>query len=182
MEQAFNFNKFVLKYGLILGAINLIIGLCGYLGGMGVMLSWWFGISVFLFAIGMLVFVGIKLKKENGGFLTFKEGFIGLITVYAISALIGTLFNMLLFNVIDPELPVQMKEGVMETTIVRMEQWNVPEEAIEKAIVDMEDMDQNYRPVGLLKTYLFMLVFGAVLSLIIAAIVKKKKPEYDFQE
>ena len=56
-----------------------------------------------------------------------------------------------------------------------MERFNVPEEDVEKAITKME---AGTSLIDILKGILFTGLFGAILSAIIGAIMKKNPPEY----
>jgi hypothetical protein len=118
-----------------------------------------------------------KTKKDLGGFMSFKEGF----TTYFISALIGiaisVIFNILLFNVIDPEAAVTLKEMTLKSTADMMKNFGAPTSEIKKAIEKMESYDQ-FSTLEQLKGSIWSIVGAAIFGLILAAIFKKDKPVF----
>ena len=69
--------------------------------------KWWLGLSILAVYIIIGCVLLVKTKKDLGGYMSFKEGF----TTYFISSLIGiaisVIYNILLFNVIDPEAAIR---------------------------------------------------------------------------
>ena len=55
-----------------------------------------------------------------------------------ISYLVGIVFQILLYNIIDPSLPEVMKQLTVEMTVEMMENFGTLDEAIDAAIVGIE--------------------------------------------
>jgi hypothetical protein len=93
-----------------------------------------------------------------------------------IYTIITQLFNYLLINIIDPEFGVAMADAIIEKTVNMMEGFGTPEQAIVKAIEDMEVAFEDQATIsGMLLGVLKYLGFMAVIGLIVAAIMKSKK-------
>lgn len=169
-----------INFGLIGGIISIILSLISYFMGTQLVTNFWMGIIFGLASLGVVITLLAMspnaFKKANGGFATFQEAFReSFITAVTISV-IGLIFGFIFFTVIDPGYGDEMNELIKETTVERMEKWGAEDAQIEKQIAKMEKNDRFSIP-GMLKSTMFGLIFYGVISLIIAAIVKKKKPE-----
>lgn len=163
-------------YGLISGLASVIFSLLLYLNGAKTFVS---PVAYLAFVIPIVIGVlaGIRQKKNNGGYLDFKESLKVVFTTFVIGAVISGLFNYLLFNVID----VPFREALTQESVEKMQEWMVkfgtPQEAIDKATE--EALKSNNYSLG--KTALataFGCIFWFLVSLLISAIIKKKKPEF----
>lgn len=171
---------FYIKYALIYAVVSIVYLMVIYLVGMDAMVSFWnMGVSIVL-GIGLLVFVGLEARKLLGGYMAFSEAFKNIFIVYALGAFLYLLFNHVLNTVIDPALPGKMFQATLDKTMGMMESLNVPEEEIDKAYDQMEvakaDMKDAFTVMGFIRTYFTTLAFGAISSLIAAAITKKNNP------
>jgi hypothetical protein len=167
-----------LKHGLILGVISIAITLLLYVADYTLMADWKVGLFSFAVFIGYAIYAGIGYRKEIGGFIEFGKAFQHGLIIFAVSALISTIFNILLYSVIDPELPGKLTEASMEATAAMMEKFGVPEDQLEEAMEKArEDTAKRFTVSGLATGYLFALIFCAIFALITGAIVKKKQPE-----
>jgi len=165
-----------LTYGVILGLALIIFTLILYLGGV----KWFvspFAWAGFCIPVVFAVIGGVKQKKANGGYLSFSEALKTVFLVFVIGTLISTLFNYLLFNIID----VPFRQALAQETAViqekMMRRFGAPESSIEKSVADTLS-GNSYSISKILLSYAFGLILWFLLSLIIAAIVKKSKPEF----
>ncbi len=181
MEENTTQNSFLnhaVKFGLILGAISIILTMLVYIADYALMANWKFGILSFLIYIGFTIYASINYRNEIGGFMPFGEAFKHGYVVFIVSGLVATLFSFVLYNVIDTELPQKLTDVTIQNTTEMMEGFGAPEASIDEAIEKMKvDMPKNYTTLGLLKTYGIMLIVSAVFALITGAISKKKQPE-----
>lgn len=169
---------YVLKNGLIVGTVQVVLLLVSYMLGLEFMLATWWGVAQFLIVLGLVVFFTIDFKKQNGGYATFKESFTVMFGVYAAASFILTFFNILLYNVIDPEFAVLAKEQIIEKTYEMLAGFGTPESAVDEAILAIEEQD-SFSVGNLAKGYVFGLPLFVFISLIGAAIIKKNKPEFE---
>ena len=174
-----NFRDFILQYGLVVGLIFGIITLVSYFMGIEFMVSWWLiGLNL-IFIVGVPIYCGVQWKMMNGGILDFKNAFLTIFMIFAVSTFIDTLFNITLFTVIDPELPNNIHDAVLEKTVTMMENFGAQEDKIDEVIEEMENKREDYSVSSMLYGYFYYLFFGAVIALIGGAIIKKDKPVFD---
>jgi len=162
-----------ITFGLISGIVSVLITTLIYTFNIKLFTSFWTGLISILFYIVISVVLLLKTKKELIGIFPFKQAF----TTYFISAVVGILisliFNIFLFNYIDPSAKETVKEMSIKYAVEMMQKYNAPSEAINKAITDMKANDQ-FSILQLLKGSIFTIAFSAVFGLILAAIFKSK--------
>ena len=97
-----------------------------------------------------------------------------------ISYLVGIVFQILLYNIIDPSLPEVMKQLTVEMTVEMMENFGTPDEAIDAAIVGIEQgIEEGTTPLGILKSTPWGTLFIAIFALIASLFIKKNPPVSD---
>ena len=166
-----------INFGIITGVISVLITSSIYLIDLSLMTKWWLGLTILAAYIVIGCVLLSRTKKDLGGFMTFKEGF----TTYFVSALIGiaisVIFNILLFNFIDPEAAVTLKEMTLESTAEMMKNFGAPTSEIKKAVEKLEDYDQ-FSTLEQLKGSIWSIVGSAIFGLILSAIFKKNQPVF----
>lgn len=165
-------NKHFIKFGLFAGISSIIITLVLYLIDPKIMLqagSW----LIIIVTIVFMVRATKDKKKELGGFITFKEAFSESWLTYLVYAIVSTIFTYALFNFIDPGL----KDTVNEISIEAIEKMSglLGEEGVAKAVEEIEKGD-NFTISKMLANLAGSLVMGALVGLIIAAVLKSPKP------
>ena len=160
-------------YVIITGAVSILITTLIYITDLNLFTSMWIGLINILFYIVIGVILLSKTKKELKGVFPFKQAF----TTYFISAVIGILmsvvFNIILFNYIDPSAKETIKELSIKYAVEMMEKFNTPSSAVKVAIAEMEKNDQ-FSASQWLKGSFFAIALSAVFGLILAAIFKTK--------
>ena len=162
-----------ITYGIITGILSILITTLIYIIDLKLFTSLWLGFST----IAMYIIIGVillsKTRKELKGVLTFKEAF----TTYFISAviaiLISVVFNIVLFNFIDPSAKATIKELTMKYTVEMLQKFNTPASAINETIKSLEENDQ-FSISKLLQGSIFSIIVSAIFGLILAAFFKTK--------
>lgn len=167
-----------LKYGLTLGLINVVFSLALLLIDYQLMVSTWVGIVPLAISIVVLLIAGFELRKLYGGYLPFRDAFVSTLIIIAISGAVTLVYNILVFNVFSPETATLLHEKVIDQTARWMESFGVEDDVIDQTIMEME-ANNPYSVGNLLLSYIYTLVGGVILALIIGVIVKKKKPELE---
>lgn len=166
-----------IKHALILSGISIVLTLIYYVVDYTLLATIKIGLLSLVIFLGYGIYAGIAYRKEIGGFLSFKHAFIHGFLVFAVSALISTVFSMLLYTIIDPELGQKLTDVSVQNAEEMMRGFGMPEdqldEALEKARTDAVD---RYTVGGLALSYVWALIGCAVFALISGAIVKKKPP------
>ena len=114
-----------------------------------------------------------KTKKDLKGQFVFKEAF----TTYFIFAVVGivisVLFNIILFNYVDPSAKETIKELSMKMMITMMQKFNAPASAVNEALKGLKENDQ-FSMGNLFKGGLTSILVSSIFGLILAAIFKTK--------
>jgi hypothetical protein len=162
-----------ITFGIITGLTSVLITSLIYSIDLNLFTSPWIGFANLGLYLIIAIILLVKTKKEFNGIFTFKDAF----TTYFISALIGiaisVVFNMILFNFVDPAAKDTIKELTIKYMISAMKKFNAPAATINAAIKDLRENDQ-FSIVGLLKGSLSNIVFCTIFGLILAAFFKSK--------
>lgn len=161
-----------LNYGLALGLWSILTASLVY--AFSLYSSWASGLIILAINIVVLVFLMINTKKQLGGIMTFKQGFTVYFLAIFIMLLVGTVYNIVLYNVIDPEAKEVLKEETIKTTVSTMESFGAPATEINKAVDRMQEED-SLSPGKQFMSFGFSLGFAAVIGLIFALIFKSRE-------
>jgi len=127
---------------------------------------------------GITIYAGIDYRKAIGGFLPYGKAFQHGFIILAGSGLIASFFNLLLYFVIDPELPQKLVDASLENTRAMMESFGAPEESMDEAMEKArESTADQFTVAGMAKGYIMIAVFSAIMALISSLFVRKNQPE-----
>lgn len=170
--------------GVILSVVAIAISLILYILGPAFISDGMFkgmiiGLSSFVLIVGIAVYLGTQIRAEQvDGLISFKKMFLEFLVMFAILTVASTVFEYVLYGLIDP--------GYMETAM-EMTLDNIYESTNgQMSDEDFAKMEERMKPqfdkssitatgIGLLGK----LVWWTVVSLILAAILKKKAPEFE---
>ncbi len=165
------------KWGAILGIGSIVLTILLYAIDYTLLANWKMILLLLVF-LGLVVYAGINYRNQIGGFMSYGKAFQHGFVTFAVMGVIATIFNIVLYEVIDPELPAKLTEVSVENAQKMMESFGVPEDQMDKAIEDAKTRGADqFSVMGALKGYPIALIFYAILSLISALIVKKNEPE-----
>jgi hypothetical protein len=122
------------------------------------------------------VLAAVQYKKTLGGFITFKESFTSFFIAVLIGFLISTLFNIVLFNVIDLEAKTILSENVIKYTVEMMQKFGAKAADINKVVEDMRASD-SFGVAGQLKGFFFNVIFYSIIGLVCSLIIKRVPPQ-----
>jgi hypothetical protein len=161
--------KNAIKYGIINIIITILITVGIYVVDYKMFGSNLIGIFSISIAIGLSIFLFVNTKKQMSGQLSFKEGF-STYFLYTLIAIIGaTAFNILLYNVIDPELKEKVTEVVVEKTVEMMKGFGADNATMKEALKGLKEKDQfsvSSQALGSVWTLIISCVWGVILALI----------------
>ncbi|MBA4276978.1 DUF4199 domain-containing protein [Flavobacterium sp.] len=165
-----------ISYGIVTGVVSALITTLIYSIDLKLFTSMWVGFASIAIYIVIGVILLSKTKKELNGIFPFKDAF----TTYFISAVVGILisvvFNIILFNFIDPSAKETIKELSIKYAVEMMEKFNTPSAAINEAVKKLQENDQ-FSIIELLKGSVFSIVFSALFGLLLALIFKSKSSQ-----
>lgn len=170
METSLPTRSFMLTYGAILGALSVIFSFMLYTmdmhyqgGTMVTIVS--VVLSTALYAVGMY-----QYRSANSGFMTFWQGIKLGVGIALIGGVIVVLFNLILTRIIDPETMTKatnfQREQLIENTELTIEQIDAQLSAMQKF-----QTPAIQAAFGLL----FSVIFGFILSLLPAALLRKSE-------
>lgn len=164
------------KYGLIAAAINIGWLMIAYLLDLSLLVNPFAGIAIWI--VGLIVYIlsAYQVKKQLGGFVTFKNAFAAFILAYIINALISLIFTIVLFNFIDTGAREEVMDLTISKSVEMFENFGMSEADIDETISQMETQD-NFSLGSQLQGLLTGIVIYAIIGLIVAAIIKKNPPE-----
>lgn len=166
-----------LTYGLIGGIVLCIFNLLLYLGGVKYFLS---PVSMvgYLLITTIAVLAGLQQKKQEGGFLSTNDALKVVFMVFALGFLLQTFFNFILLNFIDVPFREALAQASAEKAAEYLKKWGMSESQIEEATKNATD-PKNYSLGSQFLGYAVMCIVSFIVSLIIALIIRKKKPPFE---
>lgn len=174
--------KDAFKMGAFFGLIQIVITMLLYIMGVEYMVKWWVGISVIILIIALLIYGGLKWRKSNDNVAPYGKMFLYIWLTYIATFAVSGVFNIILYNVIDPDLASNMKEAVIDMTTGMMESFGAPEEALDQTMAEFDSFEEKFSVMGQLQSTFFAFLWGALLAAILALFLKKDKPMFDDEE
>jgi len=167
-----------LNFGIIIAVISILVTVLMYAVDVKLFANYWVGIILFIVNLVLGIIAVAKAKKALGGFISFKDAFTTFFIAMALGAFISTLFTYVLFNLVDPEAKEVIMDEVITKTVTMMEGMGTPSDDMRTMIEEMKKTD-NFSLGSVAKSYVFGLIFYIIVGLIVAAAMKKNKPEFE---
>lgn len=168
-----NIKKNGITFGIISGLISVFITTTMYIISLELFTKWWIGILSILISLVLSILLMTKTKREVADDFSFKNAFTTYFIYTVIGISISVFFNILLFNVIDTEAKITIKEITMRFSVEIMEKFNTPKDKMNEAILQMENTDQ-FGVLEQIKGMFFAIAFSSLFGLLLAAIFKSK--------
>jgi hypothetical protein len=170
--------KIALRYGLIYIGINILWSLMMYVTGLNRSeLAWIPNTLAMLIPIFCIVFAVKEYKETVGqGFMSFSEVFRYGLVISVIGGIGISAYLLVYTQYIDPEF----NDYILNQQIEGMQESGMSDEKIDQAI----EMAERFRTPFYTFTFgvLGSLFVGAIISLIMAAVLKKPNPDGIFAD
>ncbi|GHA77539.1 DUF4199 domain-containing protein [Pontibacter akesuensis] len=161
-----------LKYGALTGVLYILYSLFTYISGN-------FGnffvnllISLAIGVIGIVLAMR-EFKQHNFGYMSYGKGLGIGIVVMVIASIISGIFSYIYIAFIDPSVVDKM----IEASVAQMAGFGLDEEMLDQ---QRDQMAEGFTPLKqLTNAVIGGLFMGLLLSLIISAIMKKNRPEFE---
>ncbi len=132
----------------------------------------------YLSYIPFIIFLCLVQKEYRnllGGYLTFGEGFLSGFLYAVFSGIMLAIFTYIYLGILSP----QVLEQAMEAQRDKFAQQGLSDDQIDNAI----EITKKYGAIiGAIASLFIMPIFGAVISLISAAVFKKERSPFDLDE
>ena len=138
------------------------------------------GMATFVVFIVLLVVIGQSIRKAVGGYWTFGDAFKSFLIMSLIITSVSTLYNVVLMGVIDPGLPAKAGAVIEESQREMMGKLGLSEDEIDEALEKSGSMEDRLAITfkNVITSFGVVLAIYGVISLILAAILKKNPPVY----
>ncbi|NNC50003.1 MAG: DUF4199 domain-containing protein [Flaviramulus sp.] len=164
------------NWGLYLGITLALFTVMGYVN-LDLFTKWWFGIGTLIVIIVFGIISAMKSRGLAEGFISFKEAFTSYFITVALGLAISTVVSIIIFNFIDPDAAIALKEKILNSTVEMMENFGAPEDAIAETVEKMEEEENMFAIGKVLQSLAFQLIGYSVVGLIAALVVKKNNPD-----
>ncbi|CAM3661649.1 hypothetical protein FSS13T_00860 [Flavobacterium saliperosum S13] len=160
--------KNALNYGIIWGVVYILFVTTLYVLDPLFLIKPTKFISFILYIVLGIMIIN-KTKKELGGYISFKEAFTTYFLCSVIGLTISTLYDIILFNIIDPSIKEPINDYLVTKGVEGMKMFGAKTEDIKKFVEEIQNNDQ-FSPLnqllGLIQAFLISAVFGSLLALI----------------
>lgn len=162
-----------LRYGLLTGLVSIICAFILYTSGQETNTALGYASLIIPIVVG-IVLAHKEYKKQQSGFMSYGQG-VGIGTLLSVvSGLLGAIFTYVYREFIDPT----MAQRTMDQMRAKFEAaGNMSEAQIDNALAMSQKFSTGPISIGL--AVLVFAIFGLLLSLIISAITKHNRPEFE---
>lgn len=168
-------NKTGAIYGVVLGLIYIILGTITDLTFSGNLLLFTvLNVVNFALYVVILAIMAKMIRKNNGGFIEYKELFGAIFVILLVSSSMSYIYNWVFMNFIDPHFT----EKIIEATRLQIEHLNLPDDKTEEALKSLDNDSTTATKFDVL-AWAGRIVRECVFGLIVAAIMKKSKPVFE---
>ncbi len=171
-------------FGVIIGLIYCVSLFARYnMVSSGPIMIGLIGLIFYLIIIGVMVFCGIKRRKELGGYITFKDAFQTIFVAILIGELIYFVFNFIYLKYVDPNYYDKF--------------YNAMEQFMQKNIKDETKLDEQLNNLkeqldtqktkggtikGIALSYLISVAVSGIIGMIVSLIIRKNPPIFNEPE
>jgi hypothetical protein len=174
-----NIRSLAIKNGLIWGAISVVVFLAMYYISVDMMASY-FGTTIsLLISLGLAIFFCLDMRKQIGGYWSFKEALLNIFIMFLISVAISYAFTILFGKYIEPGYPVAMKEKIMAKTESVFKSVGIDDSKLSEQMDELsENLDKQLNPTfaQAVRGFGITAIMYFIGALIFAAIFKKERP------
>jgi hypothetical protein len=164
-----------LLYGGIAALGMIVFTFCTYKAGTDTFLGpvvW----AMYLLPLTCGVIAGLTERKRQGGYLDFRGALKIIFGIFVLALAVQVLFTWLLVHVIDPHFGEALGPAVLAKMEAAYRRFNYSDDEIRRNIEAAKGTDAfSFGSIllGLARDY----VLGFLICLVLAAIIKRKKPQ-----
>lgn len=141
-----------------------------------------FTVFIPIFCVVMICF---SLRKQIGGYWTFKQATTGIFIVLLIAYLIQLVGKDLVFDrFVEPNINQKLQTIALNTKLQIMKKNHEKQPAIDKSMADLKaefNNQNNITVTGAIQNIIFSIIFIFLMALIFGSLFKKDPPGYRLQ-
>lgn len=168
-------NTIPIRWGVIIALVTVILSTIMLMFMTDNMMTFWV-FSIVLLAVPVVLYgIGAaQQRKAIGGYIEFKEAFRAVFIMILINVVISTIYGFIYKEFIDPEYIDRLRTA-MTNFIANA---NMPQERADEMYQQFDEkMAQQSSVSATFMNILIQIIVYSIFGFIIAAIVKKKRPE-----
>lgn len=171
-----------IKPGITMGLLALALTYIAYFIDSTLLATWWFGLGFLVIFFAFIIYFGKQYRTELGGFMSFGTAFNFSFLTMIVSGLVSLVGQLLLFQVIDPDLGGVLADITFENSMKMMESFGGNPDSLSPEMLDemRKSSSDPYTLTGQLKGFGFGLIAYAIIALILGAILKKRDKSLDY--
>ena len=167
-------NQLVWQHGGLAALISVILSLVAYIIGVEALVGWPLGVAQSLLIIITMIVVSRTIRADEGGIINFSRLFGHIMIAVACLLVSSIVFNLVLFNLINPELIDTVADITLERVEGMMESFGLEEDLLEQTLSETEsEIRKGYTLSGSIVGLIYGSAFWGLIALIIAAIFKR---------
>lgn len=163
--------------------ISVILSLVAYILSVELLIGWQLGLAQSVLIITTMIVVGRAIRRDEGGFISYWRVFQHIMLSLLCILCASSLFNFVLFNVINPELVDVVVDLSLEKVEEMMISFGLAGDLLQETMIETEKEIRNgYTLVGSVKGVVFSSMFGAIIALIVSATqyrIDPQKPNFN---
>lgn len=163
--------------------ISVILSLVAYILSVELLIGWQLGLAQSVLIITTMIIVGRAIRRDEGGFISYWRVFQHIMLSLLCILCASSLFNFVLFNVINPELVDVVVDLSLEKVEEMMISFGLEGDLLQETMIETQKEIRNgYTLVGSVKGVVFSSMFGAIIALIVSATqyrIDPQKPNFN---
>lgn len=179
-DQKISLIPFGVRHGIILGLIAVTFILLIYIISYDIMVNWWFSLLTIVLITSIVVYFGIQFRYSIGGYIGYGTAFRLSLLMLIIYSMIQVAFGLLLYNVIDPELPELLSKASIDNMEAMYRSFGMSQQDIDNQIEILEvEIPKQFQPLNQIKNSWIILISSLIFSAIAALFIRRNKPLID---
>ncbi|CAM3756149.1 DUF4199 domain-containing protein [Flavobacterium gelidilacus] len=165
-----------ITFGIYAGVFSIAFTSFMYVYDIALFTNMWVGSIKLLVYVVIAVILLNKTKNQLINMFSFKDAFTTYFICFTICIVLATIFEVLLFNVIDPGAKDTIQENLIEFQVNMMKKMGAPNASIKEAVQKISEVNQ-FDVFQIIKGSAFAIAISSIFGLIFAAIFKSKPKE-----
>ncbi len=176
-EKIESLYSYAITKGVVLSIGISTLAILVYMIDYSYLIHWAYSITVLTVMLTIVVIFGNRYRALGNGYMTFTKAFKLSFIIFIVSYSCQLIFSILLYSVIDPDLPELLTEATITNTESLLRSVGMGQDQIDEQITRLEkEMPKQFTIFAQLKNSWMMVVLSVVFAAIAGAIIKRNEP------